>query len=134
MVDGSTGTTASFFGATNDTQLCNTNTCPGTDLGTITKVEIRAYGQEAQTGNVSLYLQPVFSGGNGDTHDLLPDFSFGSNVWSQWFDITSDTNAPGTWSWSDVQNLDMTVYGEQNESGPGSVQRIGKIDIRVTYS
>ena len=35
------------FGFTNDSheiQTIITNTCPGTDLGTITKVELRAYG------------------------------------------------------------------------------------------
>ncbi len=139
MVDGvnAYANSAMFSGQTNDTQECTSNTCPGTNLGTITKVEIRASGHRAQINNVAMYLQPEFTGGSGDQHDLLsnniPNYTFTVD-WSDWMEITNDTNAPGTWTWSDVQSMDMTVYGEINDNGPGAQQRIAKIEIRVTYN
>ena len=59
MTDGDTGTYA--YTVTNlDVQLNNANTCPGTDLGTISAVELRTYGY--MEDNDTIELQPVFGG------------------------------------------------------------------------
>jgi len=123
MVDGATGTVAG--GMEEEIQLLTGNTCRGTDLGTITKVELRAYGTIG--GFVAgVLLRPVFSGSSdGDDHNL----SEVSDDWTDYVDITSDTNAPGTWSWTNVQNLDCDaeVYG-------GMSAGVAKVEIRVTYT
>lgn len=130
MVDGNTGTFASTTTRLTDYQDNTGNTCPGTDLGTITKVELRAYGYYQTSGGVNLRLIPRFGGSsNGDNHDLALGTSA---AWTSWADITADTNAPGSWAWSDVDNLDVRVAGSW---GTGSrTVYCAKIEIQVTYT
>jgi len=125
MVDGNESNGASTI--ENDIQLCNGNTCPATNYGTISKVEIRAYGNSS-SGNAT-YFRPVFGGtDDGDNHNSgLAD----SGEWSSWFDITTDTNAPGTWDWDDVKNLDLDAEFVKSGIG-GSTLYI--IQIKVTYT
>ncbi len=110
------------------------NTCPGTDLGTISAVEVRVYW----SGNVQHMawprLIPEFGGSSdGDDHDddTRSGSDEGSPYWSAYFDITTDTNAPGTWSWSDVQNLDLRLQVVRSTNGRVNAY---KVEIRVTYS
>jgi len=125
MIDGNYETTASTV-TDGDIEALIGNTCPGTDLGNIIKMEVRAYGNSSTSNNV--YLRPVFGGGDGDNHNThLGD----SGEWSDWFPITNDTNAPSTWSWSNVKDLDLDVEFEKNEIGGAS---IGIVQIRVTYT
>ena len=65
MVDGDVGTRAhtDWTNPSDETQLCNSNTCSGTDLRTITKVELRGFIDVYGAGD--LYMTPVFTGGNG---------------------------------------------------------------------
>lgn len=72
-----------------DIQLLTANNCPGTDLGTISKVELQAYAYSDD--NDELGLRPVFAAGDGDTHWEAPGVTAG---WKTWWDITSDPNAP----------------------------------------
>ena len=108
------------------TETLNGNTCPGSDLGTITKVEIRAYGY----GDVDdlLQLMPVFGGGDGDVHGAAPGIS---PVWSSYYDITNDTNAPDWSSWSHIQNLDVKVTF--TKVAKGNTMHCAKVEVRVTY-
>lgn len=130
MVDGDTGTFASTTTRLTDYQDNTGNTCPGTNLGTITKVELRAYGYYQTSGGVNLRLIPRFGGSsNGDNHDLALGTSA---AWTSWTDITTDTNAPGSWAWSDVDNLDVRVAGSW---GTGSrTVYCAKVEIQVTYT
>ena len=126
MVDGYTGT----YGTTSndgDTQVLTGNTCDGTDLGTISTVEIRAYGYG--DADDKLELTPVFTGGDGDLHSAAPGTS---PVWSAWYDITSDTNAPSPWTWSAVQSLDFKVIF--TKAGKANTMHCAKVEIRVTYT
>lgn len=110
----------------NHTHNHNSNNCPGTDLGDISKVEIRVYGY-MDIANGAIRLVPVFSGGDGDNHDA----SLGTSPeWSIWFDITNDSNAPASWSWSDVQNMDGKVIYKPSLS---DYKYAAKVEIRVTY-
>jgi len=133
MVDGSTSTYSGAYSG-EESNLLDSNSCPGTDLGTIIKVEIRIYGYtESDGGNVPYpIITPVFSGGNGDGHTItdLPDWS--SADWSSYADITSDTNAPGDWSWSDVQNMDMYVVADTYVRFEATY--IYKAEILITYN
>jgi len=124
MVDGNTGTKAGSIGYS--TQLLTGNTCEGTNLGTISKVELRIY---AQVGNIynNVYLRPVFGGSSdGDNHDTGEL----RREWSAYLDITSDTNAP-SWTWTVIQNLDCDV--EDYASGMLDSAFASKVEIRVTY-
>ena len=130
MVDGDTGTYAST--TTNlDVQLNNANTCPGTDLGTISVVELRTYGY--MEADDTIELQPVFGGTvDGADYPWTPPVGEGSANWSPYFDITADGGAPGSWAWSDVQNLDVNV--NYIKVGGASSTYISIVEIRVTYA
>lgn len=57
---------------------------------------------------------------------MLP---FSSEGWSPYFDITNDTNAPISWTWMDIDELDCDVEAFEGE---------GKflcsiVQLRVTY-
>ncbi len=129
MVDGSLSTYADSS-TDNQVEYLDGNTCLGTDLGTITKVEIRCSFLSSAAGT-RIYLRPVFSGGDGDVHDTNADVVAGTQVWSSWFDITNDTNAPSTWTWTDIVNLDCKV--QSIVSIPQYVYCY-KVEVRVTYS
>jgi len=73
-----------------DIQCLITNECAGTDLGTISKVELRFYGYS--DADDQCILRPVFGGtADGDNHTVVPGVSAG---WKAWQDITSDSNSP----------------------------------------
>ena len=135
MVDGSTASAAvsQGFQEPNTIQLCNGNNSSDQG-GSITKVEIRAYAGRGGTPT-SFDLIPVFGGASdGDNHDLKSSTS-NSVGWSDYFDITNDTNAPGSWSWADVAALDCVIDFQRNAGdGPGDNVGCGQIDIRVTYT
>jgi len=91
--------------ADGDFERLYTNTCPGTDLGTITSVEIRAYGYG--DGDDRIDFRPYPGGVPGDVYQTTPANSAG---WGSYVDITSDTSAPSPWTWSDVQATYCYVY------------------------
>jgi hypothetical protein len=129
MVDSNTGTYAS---TNTDTQVekLTSNTNSGTNLGTITKVEIRVHGFQDNDTNGYVTLTPVFSGlsnGSGHNFNLPKD----TGDWSGYTDITTDPNAPSTWSWADVQNLNLDIAW--NVNGTSNTASVSRIDIRVTY-
>ena len=123
-------------------EWCTGNSCPS-DFSDreITKVELRVYSNANKqncTGTVESALKPVFPGGVGDEHAWEPpcgtvDIQTTAN-WSSWFDITSDTNAPGTWTWSNVNALDARHYPIINSGACGDLYLLesAKIEIRVT--
>ncbi|MEF8879429.1 MAG: Hint domain-containing protein [Candidatus Thermoplasmatota archaeon] len=133
MVDGS----LSNFAKTKkvgDVELLTGNSYSGGGSGTISKVEVRAYGEYAGDDG-DIYLRPVFGGSDdGDNHEWTAIPSSGNAAWSQWFDITSDTNAPSDWSWIDVDHLDMDVECSNLEGALSPEVRIAEVEIRVTYS
>lgn len=129
MTDGSTSTFSSS-GTDATVQLNNSNTNNGTDLGTITKVEIRAHGYS--TSGDDAFLRPVFGGtsdGSNQTYDL-PQGSANA-AYSSYFDITTDTNAPNPWTWTDVDSLDIDI--EQQRVGGQDTSFISRVEIQVTY-
>lgn len=127
MVDSSETTYASTT-TSGQTQYLNSNTYTDAVLGTITKVEIRCYGYKSGGLTGAIVLQPVFAAGNGTTQTYTVSTS---PAWSQWYDITSITNAPNPWTWADVIELDCNVIGY-----PASTRTIycGKVELRITYT
>jgi PKD repeat protein len=128
MVDGSTSTYASTS-VDGDVEACTVNTCSGTILGTIMKVEMRAYGYH-WTNQRDIILRPVF-GGSVDGLNYNYQTAISAD-WSGWFDITDDDSAPACWSWNDIVNLDCDV---ESESDMGAFTLYcSKVEIRVTYA
>lgn len=127
MIDNSL-TTYAYTSGDGNTELLSGNNCSGTDLGAITKVEIRAYAYG--DGNDRIDLTPTFSGAVGDEHQTTPGVSPGS--WGPYQDITSDTNHPSPWTWSAVQGLDCKV--EKDTVAKGNQMNCAKVEIRVTYT
>lgn len=108
---------------------------------TITKVEIRAFSTTGSpaglAGPLYQYLRPVFIAGQGDNHIWQPPTAPEGDAianWSQWFDITSDTNAPVTWAWGNVVALDVDTWAIRPVSGDPQVLRCAKVEIRVTWN
>ncbi len=129
MVDGNTSTYASTT-IDGDLERCNGNTCSGTNLGNITKVELRAYGYYSSNQR-DIILRPVFGGINLGSE--YPYEATSTAGWSPWFDITNDAQAPGSWDWADIVNLDCEVIAEFIPGGPMFMLYCSKVEIRVVY-
>jgi hypothetical protein len=123
--DGSTETYTGWESNDNRVQYFDENTCDGTDLGTIDKIEIRVFGKISGGAN-GFNLRAVFPGGDGDEHNL-GSISF-SGDWSSYIDVTNDTNHP-TWSWANVVALDAEVRVHV----AGGSNAGAKVEVRVTY-
>ena len=130
MIDGDIETFAEqeFQG---EMQSIDGNTCDGSNLGTITKVELRFHGKMEETGEGAprLVLQPWF--GAPPPGDEYSELLTTSPAWSSWFDITNDSQAPSPWAWEDVRDMFILVIPWDIDVG---VAYCSKIEIRVTYT
>jgi hypothetical protein len=108
----------------------NSNTCVTALTGAIQTVELRVYGK-AGAGNRTnnrTQLIPIFDNGNGDNH--ISQWTSTTASWSEWFNITYDTNAPIKWTWSDIINFQCYCQSINHSSS----NKIAKVEMRVTYS
>jgi len=112
------------------TMTGNSNDCIGTNLGDITKVEIRVHGKTSGGVNVGpLTITPLIQ----DTTST-PTTVTGLGIvatYSDFIDITSYSGAPSNWIWSTVQNLDVIIEGTIDDST--SDIYISYIEVKVTY-
>ena len=112
----------------NDTHTFNGNTAPGTDLGTITVVEMRYYC--FGDGDDDLLTHPTYDGvESSDNPQFTPPAVAG---WSSYINVTSLNSAPGTWTWADV-----VTYGDRityRKDGKGNTMGVAKGEVRVTYT
>lgn len=129
VVDGNTATQGQDNDAGENMRL-STNTCPGTDLGTITAVEIRYYrNYNNYTGTWGWFI-PYFDGTDAGTQvDDTP--SANGLDYTPWFDITDDAAGPGTWAWSDVVALDLAMGLTRPSWG---LINLYIVEVRVTYT
>lgn len=110
-------------------EVLDGNSGPGTNIGTITKVEIRAYAYGDDNDRID--FTPVFGGSDdGDEHQTTPGVSPGS--WGLYQDITSDINHPSPWTWGAVQALDCKV--EKVTVSKSNQMNCAKVEIKVTYT
>ncbi|GAI63833.1 unnamed protein product, partial [marine sediment metagenome] len=126
LVDGDTGTFAASA-AKKSEQVLTGNNCPGTNLGTITKVELRVFAHG--DGNDRIDITPVFDGGDGEVHETTPVVSPGA--WTPYVNITWDTNSHDFALWSQVQDLDCII--DNVAVAKANVMYASKVEIRVTY-
>lgn len=135
MVDGSTST----FSADNNTGHyvhLNTNEYSSGGSGTITAVEVRAFIKNNWTSlqttrTCVISMTPYFGGSTAGSAYGPSAQGWATAAWTSYYNITSDANGPGTWSWTDVANLDMRVITVRPASGQVNVYRV---EIRVTYT
>ena len=128
MVDGDPDDYASTT-TLGDVELCDGNTCIfGIANATTLRVELRVKGYADGAGNY-VVLRPVFNGTTDGSNYSWELVWLGPPDWSQWFDITEDTNAPERWTWQDVANLDCDVEAIRGEGS----WYISIVEIRVTY-
>ena len=121
----------------NEIQWCDGNASPTGRDTIITKIEIRAYSTSMNScGTLTAYLRPVFTIGDGDTHSWIPPGYTTHYIppeWSEWFDITNDTNAPATWVWDDVNNLGVDHWMVKTECEDLNHLDTARIEVRVTW-
>ena len=108
-------------------QYLTANTCDGAELGTITKVEIRAKvdGPYSPPDINYVTLRPIFATGDGGNFEITVI----GTIWSEWFDITTGTNAPSSWTWDNIKNLDCDVEGDVGLS----FIKCAIVEIQVTF-
>lgn len=131
MVDGNTENYASTT-SNGDVELCVSNNCSGSNLGGISKVELRVFGYYS-VNHRDIILRPVFNGtDDGSNYNYVTP---SEPSWSDWFDITDDEGrgaGESQWSWSDVKYLDCDVEAES-----GALEftlYCSKVELRVTYT
>jgi hypothetical protein len=122
VVDGDTGTYGRAFTVGAKLRLTE-NECRGRDLGTISKVELRTWHNI--NGFSELTLRPFVGGSVG--LDILP-VTQPENQWTPWVDLTTMTNAPSPWTWTDIKDLEMEF--ENTVFSGGDVQ-VFEIQLRI---
>jgi len=134
MVDGNSGTFASTT-ESEDVELCDDNSYSSGGSGVISKVELRARTYFSSVGgevDCRVYLRPVFGGSSdGDDHVI---YCPSAAAWSSYYDITSDTNAPSSWTWTDIAGLDCDVEAYIGAGGKNPTVYCSKVEVRVTYN
>jgi len=130
MIDGDIET----FAETEEQDIltaCDGNTCDGTDLGTITKVELRFHGKMTVTEgpDPGIDLSPYY--GTPPAGDHYSEVLTTSPAWSSYFDITSDSQAPSPWTWADIRDLWVLVIAYDLAI---ATVYCSKVEIRVTYT
>ena len=95
----------------------DTNDASSTDQ-VITKVEIgiEGYIDDYNATSYKYYVRPRFNGtlgsqygpSSGDNFGTYEMLGFSDEI--DYWDITNDGNAPSTWTWTDIQNLDVDVW------------------------
>lgn len=135
MADSALETDAETFaptGGDGDIELLTHSTCAGQTFGTISQVRVR-YAGWCMFSYCGIILRPVFGGTNdGDNHysDCSSNYDYN---YMPWVDITHDTNAPATWTTSDIANLDLDVEAHQTRAGT-PMWVIFKVELEVTHT
>ena len=129
MADGST-TTYAVCKVNGRTELLNRTNCLGTDLGPITIVKIRAYGYITLTTDY-VELRPEFNAGVGTY--VTADLPLDSGDWGTPIDITTDTNYPVPWTWSNVSNLECGAIC-RHPQGQTTDVFVAKVEIEVNHT
>lgn len=133
VFDGDLGTFAST--ATEGRQCFgHSNTCPGDDLGTITKVEGRLYGYG---DGDDLITFEAYNWARMALLNSIPWPAGDSPMWSPYLDITEGTYP---WVWGNgiqeesygVQGIDVNI--RYNKVAKGNTVYCAKMEIRVTYT
>lgn len=126
MVDNSL-TTYGYTASDGTVQQFNATDCLGTDLGTITKVELRVYGYGDGDDRIDL----AFIADLSTQYQLTMPSSPG---WSAYVNVTDDPNIGG-WTWSQVREhtAGEWLLLEYDKVVTEDTIYCAKVEIRVTY-
>jgi hypothetical protein len=110
------------------------NNCPGTNLGSITKVEaLFKVGTDTGRETSMVPLMSVLFGGTTASGEYSGDFASDGNPANYTIDITNISGSPSSWGWTDIQNLDLRARGDNNATNNNINFRIYTFKVRVTY-
>ncbi len=103
--------------------------------GDITAVSIGIEGYVEST-LVDAKLVPVFNGTTeGSVYTITGSTLTTADADTTYYvDITSDAAAPATWTWNDIINLDIKVYGIDYSNASDYYLYIDQIRIQTTYT
>ena len=103
-----------------DRGLLDGNQCAGTNLGAITKIELRAYGYVQDGTRVTVGFTPVFRG--RQRHDTGPSTT-AARPGPHTTTLLRTRTRPSAWTWAALQGLDCRL----------SINRTGlQADVRAT--
>ncbi len=106
--------------------------------GVITLVEIGVEGIVEDITDNSVFVAPVFNGFSTGTPKEISGTRLGGadDNSTDYENITGDLAGPGanSWTWEDVENLDIMVYGYNMDTGQDRQIYIDQIRIQVTYN
>jgi len=132
MID---GILTNYAYTANDGELAplGETTSPGSNLGTISKVELRAYGYGDGDDRIDLSFNNEGSVGSPEYQLTVP----ASPGWSSYVDVTNDPSVDG-WTWAKIKDLTAEtsyyLFVEFDKSGKGNTMHCAKVEIRVTYT
>ena len=134
LVDDNNNTCSASIGVHKRVFILDNNTCNISELGTIIKVELVArVGGTSEDGDWIIYrLVPIFNGTSGDIHNLTWNLS-DETTWIS-CDITNDSNAPASWRWSDISDLDCEFWDWEHDVVNKMSGRGYRVGVRVTYN
>jgi len=132
MVDGSLSTFGRPVGTGDITFVSDLTVTSGASAGTIDKVFFRVNGNYVNYNN-QIDAQPYFDGAAGTQFTIFDNTDGDVQKWEGWFNITDDTNAPGSgsWTWADVQTLEIELDGDDNSGPFATPPRVYQIEVRV---
>lgn len=117
-------------------RLDNINDSPSG--GTISKVEIGVeyYASLGSVAAADAYCYMNANTGGGDTGDYVENgasLNTSDAIW--WTEITSGSNMPASWTWNDVENLFVDVWGE-NDDNKNNIWTlyVDAVHVRVTHT
>ena len=131
MVDGDIGT----FSRGPDspgvyTQTLNANTVAIGSSDSISSVRVRLFGYYLAGATLSTFtLQPVFNGITLGDEIPITGIPIDPGGYSNWIDLTTATNAPAEWNWSDIANLDLIIQTTAVDLS----YRVSIVEIEVTH-
>jgi hypothetical protein len=129
LIDGNINTDAETDGAgtVTSSSTLTANTCDDSVVyGVITKVEVVVYGTDTyKAASNGFFFQPKFGGSGGSNYQIVTN---GEGY--AYIDITHDGSAPATFTFTNIKNIDVLIYGKDNGSGKVKCSYVG---LRVSY-
>jgi hypothetical protein len=104
----------------------------------ITRIELGVEGYiQRNAANMTVNVRPVFEGSTlGSAYGISgSNLGLTDNNTTFYADITNDgaKSNPGSWTWSEILNLDVRLFGSNNHQSQASILYIDAIRLRVTY-
>ncbi|MEA1962684.1 MAG: hypothetical protein U9M94_00420, partial [Patescibacteria group bacterium] len=104
----------------------------GYDINSV-EIVLEAHVQDLQA-NITVYIQPIFGGTATGTSQGYGQAVLTVSDTLHYYDITNDVEAPSTWTWSDVMNLDVKLWGQNTSNSRQRMYYIDQISVRVDYT